>query len=64
MEQRDVAADLRGMYVIAGVEEQPDRLIWLSKDAVNQVVLQAAPETDGASPSPGASGSPPASASP
>ena len=57
-------SDLRGMYVIPGVEEQPDRLIWLSKDAIHQVVLQAAPETDGASPSPGASGSPAASASP
>jgi len=59
-------ADLRGMYVIAGVEDQPDRLIWLSKDSVNQAVLQAAPETDGASPSPsaGGSGSPAASASP
>jgi hypothetical protein len=59
-------ADLRGMYVIAGVEDQPDRLIWLSKDSVNQAVLQAAPETDGASPSPsaGSSGSPAASASP
>jgi hypothetical protein len=54
------------MYVIAGVEDQPDRLIWLSKDSVNQAVLQAAPETDGASPSPsaGGSGSPAASASP
>lgn len=62
----DEGWDLRAMYVIAGVEDQPDRLIWLSKDAVNQVVLQATPETDGASPSPGASasGSPAASASP
>ena len=57
-------SDLRGMYVIAGVEDQPDRLIWLSKDAVNQVVLQAPPETDGASPSPGASGSTSPAASP
>src|SRR6185503_5262095 len=37
-------ADLRAMYVMAGVEDQPDRLIWLSKDAVNQAVLEAAPE--------------------
>ena len=59
-------SDFRDMYVVAGVEDQPDRLIWLSKDSVNQVVLQAAPETDGASPSPGASAgaSPAASASP
>jgi hypothetical protein len=59
-------ADLRAMYVIAGVEDQPDRLIWLSKDAVNQAVLEAAPESAGASPSPsgGASGSPSTSPSP
>ncbi|HEY7703143.1 MAG TPA: hypothetical protein VIB02_12590 [Candidatus Limnocylindrales bacterium] len=57
-------ADLRSMYVVPGVEDQADRLVWLSKDAVNQVVLEAAPETDGASPSPGTSGSPSASASP
>lgn len=66
LQDDDGWADLRGMYVIAGVEDQPDRLIWLSKDSVNQAVLQAAPETDGASPSPsaGGSGSPAASASP
>ena len=59
-------ADLRAMYIIPGVEDQPDRLIWLSKDAVNQAVLQAAPETAGASPSPsgGASGSPSTAPSP
>jgi hypothetical protein len=60
-------ADLRSMYIVPGVEDQADRLVWLSKDAVNQVVLEAAPETGGASPSPGTpgtSGSPSASASP
>ena len=34
-------ADLRAMYVIPGVEDSPTRLVWLSKDAVNQAVLQA-----------------------
>ncbi len=59
-------ADLRSMYIIAGVEDQPDRLVWLSKTAVNQAVLQAIPETDGASPSPsgGSSGSPSSSTAP
>jgi hypothetical protein len=57
-------SELRAMYVIAGVEEQPDRVVWLSKDAVNQAVLEAAPEVDAASPSPGASGSPAVSPSP
>jgi hypothetical protein len=57
-------ADLRAMYVIPGVEDQADRLVWLSKDAVNQAVLQGAPETDGASPSPSAGGSASPAASP
>ena len=59
-------ADLRSMYIIPGVEDQPDKLVWLSKTAVNQAVLQAIPETDGASPSPsgGSSGSPSSSTTP
>jgi hypothetical protein len=62
--------DLRAMYVIEGVEEQPDTLVWLSSDAVNQAVLQPAPGSPGASaapsgsPSAGASGSPVASPAP
>ena len=46
------------MYVIAGVEEAPDTLIWLSSDTVNQAVLEAVPTTDGASPAPSGSGAP------
>ena len=49
-------AIVRGMYVIAGVEEAPATLVWLSVDGVHQAVLVAAPEPDG--PSPDASGSP------
>jgi hypothetical protein len=60
--------DLRSMYVIAGVEEAPDTLVWLSASAVNQAVLEAVPSGDGASPAPSGSGapsvSPSASASP
>jgi hypothetical protein len=47
-------ADLRGMYVIAGVEDQPATLVWLSADGIHQAVLTAVP----AEGSPGASGSP------
>jgi hypothetical protein len=46
-------SDLRGFYVIAGVDLAPATLVWISKDAVNQAVLEAVP-----GPGPGASGSP------
>jgi hypothetical protein len=46
--------DLRDMYVVAGVEDQPWTLVWLSVDGVHQAVLVAAPGTG----SPDASGSP------
>jgi hypothetical protein len=54
------------MYIVPGVDDQPDTLVWLSKDAVNQTLLEAAPEAGGASPPPstGASASPSTSASP
>jgi hypothetical protein len=51
--------DIRAMYVVPGVEDAPDVLVWLSANAVNQATLEAAPE-----PEPSASGSPGASASP
>jgi hypothetical protein len=51
--------DIRAMYVVPGVEDAPDTLVWLSANAVNQATLEAAPE-----PEPAASGSPGASASP
>jgi hypothetical protein len=55
--------DLRAMYVVPGVEDAPDTLIWIGPDTVNQAILQPVPEAaPGASP--GASGSPGASASP
>jgi hypothetical protein len=50
--------DLRSMYVIAGVEEAPDTLVWLSASAVNQAVLEAVPSGDEASPAPSGSGAP------
>ena len=51
--------DIRAMYVVPGVEDAPDTLVWLSANAVNQATLEPAPE-----PEPSASGSPGASASP
>jgi hypothetical protein len=55
--------DLRSMYVIAGVEEAPDTLVWLSASAVNQAVLEAVPSGDGPSPAPSGSAAPGASPS-
>jgi hypothetical protein len=51
--------DLRGMYVLPLIADQPATLIWLSSDGVHEAVLAPPPDDSGASP--GASGSPPAS---
>ena len=43
-------ADLRGWYVEPGVGGEPDSLVWIGKDAVHRVVLEAttsAPEGSG-----------------
>ena len=58
----DAWKDLRAMYVIAGVEEAPATLVWLSASGVHQTVLAAAEgegTTPGASASPGAGGATP-----
>jgi hypothetical protein len=44
-------ADLRGMYIIPGIEEAPPTLVWLSLDSVNQAVLQAVPDPAPVAPS-------------
>jgi hypothetical protein len=36
--------DLRGMYIIAGIDEAPATLIWLAADRVGQVALEAVPD--------------------
>jgi hypothetical protein len=48
--------DMRGWYVEAGLDGDPDVLFWISESAVHRVVLQAANPNPGASASPGASG--------
>jgi hypothetical protein len=53
-------SDLRAMYIVAGIEEAPATLVWLSKDGVHQAVLQAVPDAapkvaPSAAPSAGAS---------
>ncbi|MEX1171895.1 MAG: hypothetical protein WEG56_04710 [Chloroflexota bacterium] len=40
--------DLRAMYVIAGSEDVPATLVWLSADTVHQVTLVAVPDVPGA----------------
>ena len=38
-------ADLRGLYVIPGIEEAPPTLVWLTEDRIHQAVLEAVPDT-------------------
>jgi hypothetical protein len=63
----DAWKDLRAMYVIAGVEEAPATLVWMSASGVHQTVLAAA-EGVGTSPdasaSPGPSGATPSGSAP
>jgi hypothetical protein len=51
-------ADIRAMYVVAGVEEAPDTLVWLASDAIHQAVLESVTPSDGASPAPSGSAAP------
>jgi hypothetical protein len=46
--------DIRGMYVLPGVADQPDTLVWASANAIRDAVLEAVVAV--ASPSPAASG--------
>jgi hypothetical protein len=53
--------DLRAMYIVAGIEEAPATVVWLSKSGVHQAVLEAVPDTaprasPSAAPSPAGSG--------
>ena len=58
-------SDLREMYVIPGVDDAPDSLVWLGKDSVHQVPLVEVPDgpAPSAGPSGGASAAPSAGAS-
>jgi hypothetical protein len=58
-------SDLRGMYIIPGVEDAPDTLVWLGEDAVHQAPLVEVPDSGprpstrpSARPSAGASAAP------
>jgi hypothetical protein len=52
-------SDLRGMYVIAGVDPAPSTLVWISRDGVHQAILVAVADA-----SPAGSAAPSSSASP
>jgi hypothetical protein len=54
--------DLRGFYVVPGVDEAPATMVWLSPTGIHQAVLQTVPDVS-ASPSP-TSSSPAASGAP
>ncbi len=56
-------SDLRAIYIVAGIEEAPATLVWLSKSGVHQAVLQAVPDVAPQS-SPSAPPSSPSAASP
>jgi hypothetical protein len=59
-------SDLRAMYVVAGVDQAPSTVIWMSHDGVHQAVLVAVPD-DTAQPSPSvqpSASSPPVKATP
>jgi hypothetical protein len=47
-------SDLRGFYVEPGLDQEPDAIVWISKQGVNRVLLQPA----GALGEPGASETP------
>jgi hypothetical protein len=52
-------ADLRAMYIVAGIEDGPPTVVWLSKDGVHQAVLESVPDVapkTTPTASPGASG--------
>jgi hypothetical protein len=53
--------DLRGLYVLPGVEDAPSTLVWLGKDTVHQAPLIEVPEDEvgpSARPSAGSSAAP------
>ena len=47
--------DIRGLYVVPGVDDEPATLVWATEDAIHQSELVAIPTSSGGSPSPGAS---------
>lgn len=53
-------ADIRGMYVVPGATDLPDTLVWISQNAIHQVVLEAVVPAPAASP--GAASAAPAGA--
>jgi len=55
-------SDMRAMYVVAGAEDAPSTLVWLSANGINEAVLVAVPDsgpTPSASPSAAPSTAPP-----
>jgi hypothetical protein len=50
--------DLRGFYVLPGVEEGPPTVVWVTGTALHQALLEPVLNDDAASPSPAGSGGP------
>jgi hypothetical protein len=56
--EADSWGDIRGMYVVPGIEEGPPRVFWVSATAFHQAFLEPVSEPDAsASPGPGSSSS-------
>jgi hypothetical protein len=55
-------ADIRGFYIVRGIEDAPDTIVWVTKDGLFSALLEAVKES-GPSPAPGGS-KPPASGPP
>jgi hypothetical protein len=51
-------ADLRDWFVVPGVGDQPDTLIWISATGVHKTILEPLTSSPGGSPGPGGSGGP------
>jgi hypothetical protein len=56
-------ADLRGMYVVAGLGEEPATLVWIDKNRLMSSILEAV-QTPTASPGPSSGASPSVKPSP
>ena len=57
-------SDLRGLYVVPGVEEAPPTLVWLGKDSIHQAILEPVPDVAPPSAAPSLSAAPSSDATP
>ena len=51
-------ADFRGFYIEAGLDQEPDAIVWISRDGIGRALLQPVGALGGPSAAPSGSGSP------